>query len=229
MASNDFNYEGNLPVNFDQKCPLVLVLDTSGSMHGTPIVELNKGLQEFHTAIKNDIVASSKLDISIITFGSQIEIIQDFDNINHFQIPELSPSGSTPLVDAMAKAFKLIDNRKQWYKETGQTYYRPYIVLITDGYPDHNQNTKWLKEQVATRTESNQVNCWFFGVEGADMSQLQMMAHKASLVQKLAGLKFVEFFKWLSHSMTMVANSREGDQVDFSPTSQENNPFQHTV
>lgn len=33
--------------NPEPRCPCVLLLDTSGSMNGSPISELNKGLQVF--------------------------------------------------------------------------------------------------------------------------------------------------------------------------------------
>ena len=45
-------YTGELPVNFEQKCPLVLLVDVSSSMAGDPIEELNKGLKIFQTQIQ---------------------------------------------------------------------------------------------------------------------------------------------------------------------------------
>ena len=38
-----FNPE--LPINYEQKCPVVLITDVSGSMADRPIDELNKGLK----------------------------------------------------------------------------------------------------------------------------------------------------------------------------------------
>jgi uncharacterized protein YegL len=57
------------PTNPDPRCACVLVLDTSGSMHGEKIAQLNQGLSEFATALQGDSVAQSRVDIAIVTFG----------------------------------------------------------------------------------------------------------------------------------------------------------------
>jgi uncharacterized protein YegL len=36
-------------------------------------------------------------------------------------------------VDGMRLAMQKIEERKQWYRTTGQSYFRPFLVLITDG------------------------------------------------------------------------------------------------
>lgn len=226
MARNDFRYEGDLPENFEQKCPLVLVLDVSGSMQGDPLKELNDGLKAFQNDISKDTIASSKLEISIITFGSEIEVVQDFALISDFKMPYLKDEGTTKMVDGMKKAFEIIDERKKWYKKTGQQYYRPYVVLITDGYPDNDQDIDWLKMQINSYYSSKSLNFWGFGVENADMDLLQNIGHDGSLIQKLKGIEFVKFFKWLSASMTSVSNSREGDFINIEPDSEAKNPFQ---
>lgn len=226
MAHNDFKYKGNLPVNFEQKCSLILVLDISGSMAGKPLDELNIGLKAFQEEICKDITASSKLDISIITFGTDIRVVQDFASINEFEMPNLTSYGSTKMVDGMKKAFEALEARKIWYKETGQLYYRPYVVLITDGYPDADQDIKWLKNEINSSFKAKKLNFWGFGVEGADMSLLKDISHDGSLIQKLKGLEFVKFFNWLSASMTSISGSTDGDFVDMSPESEEKNPFQ---
>ena len=51
MAKNDFSSE--VAENYEQKCLCVLVLDVSGSMGGSPIQELNNGLQDFYNEISN--------------------------------------------------------------------------------------------------------------------------------------------------------------------------------
>jgi len=43
------------------------VIDTSGSMSGDPINELNKGLQEFHQEIQNDDTTAQRLEVAIVT------------------------------------------------------------------------------------------------------------------------------------------------------------------
>ena len=61
-------FHGETPDNYEQKCLCTLVLDTSGSMSGSAIRELNRGLLEFYAAIEEDLIAANRLEVSIITF-----------------------------------------------------------------------------------------------------------------------------------------------------------------
>jgi uncharacterized protein YegL len=121
------------PVNYEQKCLCVLVLDTSGSMQGEPIKLVNDSMQEFKNDILTDFVASQRLEMCIITFDSSIRCLQEPAPVQNTHIPHLSANGSTKLVDGMRLAMQKIEERKQWYRTTGQSYFRPFLVLITDG------------------------------------------------------------------------------------------------
>jgi len=55
--------------NPEPRCPCVLLLDTSGSMGGAKIAELNKGLQTFAEELHSDAMASKRVELAIITFG----------------------------------------------------------------------------------------------------------------------------------------------------------------
>ena len=227
MAHNDF--AGEAPVNHEQKCPCVLVLDVSGSMGGDPIDQLNEGLQEFQREILDDETASDRLEVCIVTFGSSIDVVQPFSLLENFDMPTLQVSGSTPMVDGAREGIRLVEERKKWYKDTGQTYYRPYVILMTDGYPDGGQDTNGLATEVRQGVDNQKFNFWAFGVDAADMNLLESISHPQFRPMKLKGLEFVKFFKWLSASMSSITASHEGDKVDVSPKSEEDNPFQITV
>jgi uncharacterized protein YegL len=224
MAHNDF--AGTAPVNHEQKCPCVLVLDVSGSMSGEPIKQLNEGLKEFQKEILNDETATSRLEISIVTFGSEINEVQSFSLLEHFNMPQLLINGSTRLVDGVREGIRLVESRKKWYKDTGQTYYRPYVVLMTDGNPDGGQDVNGLSAEIRLGVDNKKFNFWAFGVEGADMKMLENISHPQFKPMKLKGLDFIKFFQWLSASMSSIASSRPGESVDISPKSEETNPFQ---
>ncbi|WP_046755451.1 vWA domain-containing protein [Kordia jejudonensis] len=227
MAHNDF--AGEEPINYEQKCPCVLVLDVSGSMSGKPIRQLNEGLKEFREEILNDETACDRLEVSIVTFGSDIDEVQSFSLLENFEMPELKINGSTRLVDGAKEGLRLIEERKKWYKSTGQTYYRPYVILMTDGYPDGGQDIDGLSIEVNQGVDNKKFNFWAFGVEGADMNMLEKISHPQFKPLKLKGLDFVKFFKWLSSSMSSIAASHDGDNVDISPKSENDNPFQITI
>src|SRR5690242_18236634 len=48
--------------NPEPRCPCVLLLDTSGSMHGAAIAALNQGLQTFRDDLAKDPLASRRVE-----------------------------------------------------------------------------------------------------------------------------------------------------------------------
>ncbi len=63
-------------------------------------------------------------------------------------MPVLTTKDSTALVDGVREAIRLTNNRKNWYKQTGQPYLRPWIILITDGEPDSDQDINALANEI---------------------------------------------------------------------------------
>ncbi len=125
---------GDLVDNPEQRCPCLLLLDTSGSMHGRPIEELNAGLQTLKTELQSDSLASKRVELSIVTFGpAQVEM--EFTSANIFSPPQLNSSGATPMGEAIETGLELLRARKNSYRQAGVPYYRPWVFLITDGSP----------------------------------------------------------------------------------------------
>lgn len=212
MAHNGFSAES--PENYEQKCLCVLVLDTSGSMAGNPINELNAGLKEFYEDVKKDKTTADRLEFAIVTFNSTVTTELDPSLVENFTMPILRTSGSTKLVDGVREAIQTAEARKAWYKQTGQPYYRPWIILISDGAPDRDQDVPGLASEVHQGTDSKKYFFFAVGVQGADMSMLAKISSPQMQPALLQGLKFTEFFKWLSASMSIVTSSQDGDKPD---------------
>lgn len=210
-------FHGETPDNYEQKCLCTLILDTSGSMSGEPIRELNRGLQEFYNAVSEDLIAANRLEICIITFGSEIRLVQEPALVHNFTMPTLGVVGSTRLVDAVRNGMKYTEERKQWYKETGQPYYRPITVLITDGEPDQNQDVMGLSNEIRQAVESKKFTFFGLGVQGYNHGIMQRICPPSAPPQALSGYKFAEFFKWLSNSIGIITKSKEGDSIELPP------------
>jgi cobalamin biosynthesis protein CobT len=69
---NDFPNFGtdNFSDNPEPRCPVILLLDTSGSMGGKPIQELNAGVELFRDELQADALASKRVEIAIVGFGT---------------------------------------------------------------------------------------------------------------------------------------------------------------
>lgn len=207
----DVEFDKTNPQN---RCPCVLLLDVSGSMSGSKISQLNEGLHTLKEELISDKIAASRVEIAIITFGSDITIVQDFVTAEYFNPPILSPAGATPMGQAINLALDKLQTRKALYRENGVAYYRPWVFLITDGEPTDDE---WQSAaQRATEQENNKKVAFFcIGVEDANMEILGQISPRQPA--KLRGLEFQAMFKWLSASLTQVSHSNVGEQVALEP------------
>ena len=194
--------------NPEPRCPCVLLLDTSGSMSGAPITQLNAGIQAFQGALQQDELAKLRVEVCLIGFGP-VNLLQDFVGAGEFVAPTLAPTGDTPIGAAIELALDKIDERKQSYKANGISYYRPWIFLITDGSP--TDDWKPAAQRVQEAEANKKVAFFAVGVENADLSTLGQITPRQPL--KLQGLSFREMFVWLSSSLTSVSRSSPGEEV----------------
>ena len=216
--------------NPEPRCAVVLLLDTSGSMHGKPIAELNDGLKEFESALKSDPLASLRVEVAVVTFGGSVKALnvaadggreipadaeQAFVTADNFHPPALSAGGETPMGEAALRGLALLRDRKEIYKRNGVDYFRPWIFLITDGNPT---DSGWEAIADQVKQEENRKGALFYavGVENADMKTLARFSDQRPPL-KLKGLAFRELFRWLSKSLTAVAQSRPGEQAPLPP------------
>ena len=197
------------------RVPVALCLDCSGSMMGEPIKELNAGVKTFYQAINEDEIARFSAEICIVTFGPA-ELEADFATLDvRPQPPVLSASGNTPMGEAVKLSLDSLERRKELYKESGVDYYQPWLVLMTDGKP-YGGSLELLNQQVNRVTnmvEARKLTVFPIGIGSeADMGTLQRFSPGRSPL-RLQGLKFSDFFSWLSKSVSRVSQSTPGDKV----------------
>jgi uncharacterized protein YegL len=215
MTNSDFSVES--PTNYEQKSICCFVVDVSGSMEGDPIDMLNQGLQDFHRDISNDSTLANRLEVAIVEFNDRIAVMQQPSIAENFTMPFLKTKGTTRLVDGVREALSLVGLRKDWYKQTGQPYLRPWVILITDGAPDAGQDIAGLSKEIREGVDKKRFVFLSLGVGNADMSVLTNISHPTMPPLLLKGLKFADFFKWVSASMSIVTGSSEGDSVSLPP------------
>ena len=210
MATATEMYEQNEPINYEQKCLCVLVLDTSGSMNAdNAIGQLNQGLQTFKSQIMNDETARDRLEIAIVSFNSEIKVELQPSLISEIEMPTLKASGQTQLVRAIEEAQQVIKDRKDYYKSKGLTYYRPWIVVMTDGDPyPANQDIDGIAQKIQEDADAKKYVFFMMGV-GNEVHDdvLSKLTTSQFPAMRMDAVNFAEFFQWLSASATVVVNS----------------------
>lgn len=104
--------------NPEPRCPCLLLLDTSSSMQGRRIEELNVGLSQFALQLIGDTLAAKRVEVSIMSFGP-VHLETEFTTAEKFVAPKLNSGGATPMGEAINAGLDLIENRKRTYRDQG--------------------------------------------------------------------------------------------------------------
>ena len=202
-----------------RRLPICFCLDTSGSMQGDPIKQLNMGLQNFLSSIKANDDTRSATDISIITFGSSVEIVLPFGKIAKDKgLPEIQASTSlTPIGEGVLTALELLDTRKKGYRELGIKYYQPWIVVITDGAPmgpNAMANYKAAVEACNELERNDKLVVFNIGGGNAvDYDLLKQLSIKRPEPISVASAEFGKLFEFLGSSSSSVVSSGMNDDA----------------
>lgn len=204
MAMYELDTTNDLIENPSPRCACMVILDTSASMNGEAIRQLNSGIQHFIASIQEDEVATYSVELAVITAGGHVTEALPFTTASNIDgISEFSAHGATPLGKATDLALQRLEQRKQEYKKSGVAYYQPWLVIISDGAP--NDNYSHAADQAKKLSEQRKLVVLPIGVEGANLEILSRFSSRGA--KKLQGLKFNEFFEWLSASMSRVSAS----------------------
>ncbi len=195
--------------NSEMKCLCVLVMDVSGSMK-LCINSLNAALDKFIRDLRkgvNGFNESSKecIELSIIQFDKEVNILLPpslTEQIN--TIPLLTVRGlTTNTFGALDTAFGIVEERKSQYKDSGISYYRPWIILLTDGNPNP-LNMEVLNKYAAKISKdiaSQKYMLTAIGIgENIDKDILSMLSDGNYSIIKRSG--FSRFFQFLSASIS---------------------------
>ena len=204
--------------NPESRIPCVIVIDTSGSMMGEPIDEVNTGIRRFTEEIAADELTAMRADVAIIAFNHQYQVVVNFGEMPDMAETHLSAYGGTTMCPPLTAALDMIEARKGLYRESGVPYYRPIALLITDGYPnDRDADLKALATRIKTAEKERKLTFFGVGTEQADMDKLGMLSSLEP--QTLRGTNFVALFQWLSTSISRISHSQIGERVDLpAPT-----------
>ncbi len=203
--------------NPEPRCPCVLLLDTSESMAGEKIAALNQGIQLFKMMLVTNRLASRRIEVAILTFDDSVRCVSPFTTADQFVPPQLTAQGKTHMGSGISGALDALATLKSQYRNNGISYFRPWVLMITDGEPkgEATELTNAAFHRVRQEEERRSLIFYAVGVMGANMRLLSRVSHRPPVL--LDGLNFNDMFTWLSSSMQQVSRSRGNDQVNVPP------------
>ena len=196
--------------NNSQRTPCVLVLDGSQSMDGEPIAELNRGLKLLESELKEDVMARSRVRILVIRVGGAPEAVGDWTDAIDFTAPAIEAFGNTPLGEAMDLALESVDDEKRRLDEAAISSTRPWIFKISDGAPT-DPGWETAAARCVQAEDTKRAAVFPIGVSGADLAALGQFSRRGAA--KLDGLRFTDFFLWLSRSVSSASQSGPDEDV----------------
>ena len=117
--------------------------------------------------------------------------------------------------EAVLRGCQLLEARKAEYRQAGLQYYRPWMLLITDGEPTDADSESWTRAIKAVHEGEAAKRLLFFGVAVNDANQrmLDSLCPPQRPSVKLKGIHFGEMFRWLSSSLKGVSTSSPGTKL----------------
>lgn len=178
MAFNPNNYKAPTA----KKLPVILLLDVSRSMSGEKINTLYDSVVEMVDSFVAVQVKETIIDVSIITFGSSVELHTPYTSVVDLQnkgISKFCADGMTPMGTALKMAKDMIDDKDT----TPSNIYRPAVILVSDGHP----NDSWEKPLENFIKDGRSAKCQRFAIPiGNDADQ--------KVLEKFTGDKANVFF-----------------------------------
>ena len=206
--------------NKEQRCPVLLLCDTSGSMHGEPIRQLNNAVRQFREEVNEDVIASLRVEMAIVSFDNRVITQHSFARMEYFDPPTLEAGGGTDMARGIQYAIDMLESRKKSYREEGIPYFRPILVLMTDGLSTSTvEESLKARDLLAQHENDRRLICFKVGVgrEGVEALRDHLEPGQYPPLE-MDKTKYSEFFKWLSASVQTVSKSRPDSAIALPST-----------
>lgn len=206
--------------NTAPRTPCILVLDTSASM-GRPsgagpkrrIDELNLGVSALHSSLLKDEEAVKRVEIAIVRVGGPNNaawIAQNFENVDRFAVPTFEPEGATPLGEGVRIALDALTARCHLLQSYGRIVSRPWMFVLSDGEAT-DEESAWKLAAKQSREAERKGRCLVYPLlidseEGPAYRKLRELTDTHQ-VHFLESTQFVEFFRWVSRTVSRQINT----------------------
>ena len=101
---------------------------------------MNQGVDDLYQAIIDDEIARNRVEVALLSFGTEARIERDFATVTAGSRTKMAAGGVTNMHLAIHQGCDLLEERKERYRLNGVPYFRPIMVLFSDGLPTGSQS-----------------------------------------------------------------------------------------
>lgn len=150
------------------RLPVLILLDTSGSMSGVSLRRLQGAVGEFKRRLAEAELVRDRVEICIMGFNEHSYLICRWTKPEDINGTRLAAYGGTDLSQALDDAVAEIADWRHAEQESGPAV----LLLVTDGYGGT------LPESIRERLANESIELWFFGLPGYDRESASRIADK---------------------------------------------------
>ncbi|WP_158621013.1 vWA domain-containing protein [Candidatus Kurthia intestinigallinarum] len=192
--------------------PVILLLDTSGSMYGESIDTLNVAVKRMIESFKKEESTQAEIYTSVITFGGRANVYLPFTKAQDIEWVNLEANGGTPFGGALRLCKELIMNLNS--VELGGKPYKPTIVLVSDGNPT-DEYTVMLDDFINTK-RTGTCDRWALGIgDHADYAMLEkfLSGQEKRVMEASDAAGISKFFQIVTNSTKVRTTSTNPNAV----------------
>jgi uncharacterized protein YegL len=207
MSEKNVDVGLEFALNPGRRAPCLLLLDDSASMGGAAIKSLNEGLVAFCDELRQDPEALERVECAVITFGTEVRLVQDFIAMSDFLPSLLRAAGPKRLAAGVQQALEHVARRQVLCLQYGVNCYTPWVLLLTNGAVPQNgpdDLTEAAAHIAAARQGGEEVNFMTVGVDDAHKDRLLALDLRAV---RLRGLNFCNMFVLVARSAAISSLS----------------------
>lgn len=203
----DFDDDDPLSATSVSKKSLVIffLIDTSRSMVGKKMGELNTVMEELIPEIRRVGEADTDVKVAVLTFGSQVRwMYSEPIPIEDFEWARLRADGVTN----MGEAFKELNSRmsRNSFLNSPSLSFAPVIFLMTDGYPSDDYQSALAELQTNSWYKFGLKAALGIGQEANDDMLAEFTGSKDTVVHAYSGGQLAQMIKIIAVTSAQIGS-----------------------